>query len=416
MRVIDQNLIRAFNSHTSSSSSTPAMVDDAEARELVSIAEDINAGSAKCCGFVKSHKGEKDLKQLFLDNQTKFDPNAQKVINVWLNTHHLPAEPVAPVAPVTPVGPRQEVKIGSWKCEKQTWHCHWFPMQARQPGGDPTNNLYAEKGVLHKYDQAFGRSSRTHELENLAKAYDAGDKYAWWGHCNFASQVASLLEKPIYDVTHNGVTFTAHDISGLLVKIVPSLSGKIDFSGKRYNEPSDNPNEPVPSQFLKDILQKWGYKADKPKPFILDIDRKEQVWNYPFDQGEVYECNQPPEGFDVSALPTGGKIKYYRAELSGTGFDEQKREYQFWVHYDEHDNMMEGGEYIVGGDAKINPDFGWQALAKGDLSQKEFWVTDERSQNNPLVRAEDVYPLYMASISRSVRAVNTVPAAFEASV
>jgi hypothetical protein len=421
---INQNLMSAFKSYTTPSGSTPGVVSPKEARDLISMAIEINAESRGCCGFGKKHKGADDLEELLKQYPGKFMPGSSEIINFWLKNKRLPQEtemhptpettpsttPPVSIAPVVDPVAEQEVKIGSWKCKQETWHCHWFPMQARTAGGDPINNLYAKGGALEKYDQAFGTKSCEYELAHHFQAHDADrKKFGWWGHCNYASEVACLLQKPTQSVVRNGVTFTPHAISGLLVKVIPSLVKNVGFNGDRYNGPSDDPADPKPSVFLTKVLQPWGYQAKNPAPFVLDVDRKEMVWNYPFDQGEVYESNQPPAGFDSSALPAvpaGGKIKYYRAELSGTDFSDQKQSYRFWLQYDEHDKMMEGGQYFKVGpsddDSNMNPDFAWKSEANGDLTKSEFWVTNQHAQNNPHVRAEDVYSIYMESIGRVV--------------
>jgi len=197
----------------------------------------------------------------------------------------------------------------------------------------------------------------------------------------------------------NGVTFTPHDIAGLLVKVSDSLADRVDFRGERYNGPSDDPNDPTPADFMQYILKEWGFEGSSPIPFVLDIDRTEQVWNYPYDQGKVYESEKAPEGVDVSGVPSsGGKVKYYRAEMKGTGFDEQARNYQFWMQYDSNGMVKKSG-WLVGDDEKISPDFGWRPHPRGDLSKAEAWKTDTQKQNNPHVLAENVYKIYMASIS-----------------
>ena len=411
--VMNHNLMKAFNEYTAPSASTPGVVDAKEARELVLTAIDVNAESRGCCGFGSKHKGADDLKALLANHPTQFTAESSALVNFWLKNKRLPPETVSPAVPSTPVAPvvdsaaRGEVKIGSWQCAQKTWHCHWFPMQASVAGGDLINNLYAKGGALNKYDQVFGAKSCEYELANHAKAHDADKKkFGWWGHCNYASEVACLLKQPVKAVVRNGVTLTPHDISGLLVKVVPSLGNSAGFNGGRYNGPSDDPTDPKPSALLTKILQPWGYQAANPTPFVLDIDRKEMVWNYPFDQGTVYESELAPVGFDTSTLPTGGKIKYYRANLKGTDFPDQEQNYQFWLQYDDQGKMMEGGKYFkVGGsmdDDSMNPDFAWKSEARGDLMKKQFWVTDTHAQNNPHVLAEDVYSIYMESIGRPV--------------
>lgn len=415
-------LANAFSKYTSRTDRTPGVVDAGESDDLIDKAMEINSQSRGCCG-TSSKKGDKGLKELIQTHPDKFKAEGLANIQYYLKHHQLRAgsnghgssnpsipsnpsrpnrpEPSTPVAPTTPsdtTSPYGKV-ILEWKCEKSTWHAHWWPMKASQPGGDPINNLYAPGGPLEKYDAAFKRNSKSVELAKNAKPHNSDAKYNWWGHCNNASQIACLLQEPIKDVEYNGVLFTAHDIGGLLCKVVPSLSKGEDFRGNRYNGPTDDPNDPNPVAFLNDVLKAWGGKKEgKPVPFILDIDRTEMVWNYPFDQGKVFESEKAPAGIDTRMIPTDGKIKYYRSELKGTGFKQQERNYQFWIKYDGAGKPADSG-WIAGEDEKINPDFAWRPHPVGDLNDSRYWVTNESAQNNSEVRAEDVYKLYKASIA-----------------
>ncbi|MDA0713257.1 MAG: hypothetical protein O2897_04640 [bacterium] len=419
--IMNTDVTSAFRSFTATTDTTPGIVDASEARELIAIAKDVYTTS--CCGASVNRLGQKELKKLFKENPTKFNEDAKGLISYYLTRNRLPPEmpdapalpstpstptepavvtPTSPVAPVDTVDDVQEKLLGKWKCAKETWHCHWFPMKATRPGGDPINNLYARGGSLDLYDQAFGTVARKYESDHNSKPHDAGEEFSWWGFCNLASEAAAVLEQPIFEVARNGITFSPDKMSGLLVKVVPSLVSNVSFSGERYNGPSDNLEDPKPAVFMTEVLQKWGYKADNPKPMILDIDRATQVWNYPYDQGEVYESKTAPEGFDAATVPTTGTVKYYRVPLEGTGFAKQKREYNFWIQYsgDGRTEEMLESDWIHGADEKISPDFAWQPHANGDLTKPEAWVTNERMQSNPHVLAEEVYSMYMESIGR----------------
>lgn len=413
---IHASLANAYNSYTSRNDRSPGVVDAGEAVQLIKIAQDLNKQSTGSCSSKGSDKGDQSLKDLVKAHGDKFDSEALKTTEYYLKNHRLPSgattnpsapnrpdrptpstPPVAPTSPDAPNAVHGKV-ILEWKSEKPTWHCHWWPMKATQPGGDAINNLYAPNGPLAKYDAAFGAQSRAHESANNAKAHNSSSEFDWWGHCNNASQAACLLKEPVRDVTMNGVTFTAHDISGLLCKVMPSLSKGEDFRGNRYNGPTDDPNDPNPYVFLNDVCMEWGGKDGKPIPFILDIDRTGMVWNYPYDQGRIYESDKAPAGVNIPGLPSGGKVKFYRAELKGTGFKEQERNYQFWIQYGADGKPM-AQAWIAGEDPKINPDFAWRPHPAGNLDDPRFWVTNPGAQNNPFVKAEDVYKLYKASIA-----------------
>ena len=78
-------------------------------------------------------------------------------------------------------------------------------------------------------------------MKNNFRAHDSTSSDAdWAGHCNNASEVAALLKEPKYAVTYNGVTFSPKEIAGLLVKVSSSLSQRVDFEGRRYNNFMDD--------------------------------------------------------------------------------------------------------------------------------------------------------------------------------
>jgi len=329
--------------------------------------------------------GSEQLSSLFNNAYKSFGPAAQSLVADFQNG--------------TPI----KEPVLNWKTSKDTWHCHWFPMKETKPeGGDTINNLYAPGGILEKYDEAFGTKSKDYELKHNFRAFDSKKSDAdWAGHCNNSSEVACLLDEPKYPVTHKGVTFSPKDVAGLLVKVSRSLSGNVDFEGRRYNGGLlSDASDPKPHVFLEKILKGWGSAPKDAIPFVLDIDRKEQVWNYPFDQGKVVEVGQAPKDFDINKLPRDGRVAFYQANLKGTTFDEQAQTYQFWVQYSEDGLARESGWIEGAQDSNTNPDFAWRPHPVGDLEKKENWVTNRYSQSNPHVKAEDVYEIYIRSINK----------------
>ena len=200
------------------------------------------------------------------------------------------------------------------------------------------------------------------------------------------------------------MTDAANDIAGLLVKVSSSLASRFDFEGNRYNRESDDIRDPKPHDFLEKVIKAWGSESSNPIPFVLDIDRAEAVWNYPYDQGKVWELSGAPDEFDTSDLPSDGRVAFFAAELKGTGFEEQARLYQFWIQYDDNGEVLESG-WVEGRDAKINPDFAWRPRPVGDLSDKANWVTNARRQSNPEVKAEEVFEIYARSLDANYDSV-----------
>lgn len=377
----DKRLVDQFQSMTASGARTPGVIDQTEALNLVRTAQSVDRDGDWFFGLFKGSQGSKDLAHLLKNLDSQFDPSAKKVASEFLKTGRVTG------------------LVAEWKTAKPTWHTHWFPMkESNATGGDPVNNLFAPGGALEKYDKAFGTESRQYELDHNFRAFDSEKEDAnWAGHCNNASEVAAMLEKPQRAVTYKGQTFTPKDIEGLLVKVSSSLASRFDFEGRRYNRESDDIRDPKPHDFLEKVIKGWGSEAENPIPFVLDIDRAEAVWNYPYDQGKVYASTDAPNGVDVSEVPESDGVTYYKAELKGTTFDAQARTYQFWIDYNA-DGSVEASGWLEGDDKKINPDFAWRPHPVGDLNDKKNWVTRPRRQNNPNVKAEDVFEIYTRSI------------------
>ncbi len=304
--------------------------------------------------------------------------------------------PSTPTTPSTPVGGGNVGTVGphgtmilDFTATKPTWSCHWFPMQETRPGGDATNNLYAVNGPLDKLDAVTGGSARQYEYTHNRKAVDAGKEYGWWGHCNNASESACILQEPKHSVVMTArdgsqVKFTRNDIQGLLVKCSSSLVTKVDFKGERFNVASrDNPNDPLPAYFMQ-VMKEW---ASDGLPFVLDIDRGEQVWNFPYDSVKMYESDEGPAGSDA---PSGSK--FYHIEMQGSGYPEKARVYECWVAPDGSSG------WIKTPNTHNNPDFMWRPHPVGDITDKSVWQLRGRP-SNPEIDMQMVYEIYMKSLS-----------------
>lgn len=298
----------------------------------------------------------------------------------------------------TVVGADEKLLV-DWRADKSTWGCHWFPMQETRAGGDPVNNLYSDNGPLSKLDMLTGGKAQAYEYAHNRKSVDAGKEFGWWGHCNNSAEAACLLQAPKHDVVmtaQNGtqVRFSRNDIQGLLVKVVSNLSTKVDFRGNRFNNSSrDNPNDPRPDVFIQ-VMEEWTQDGI---PFVLDIDRKEQVWNFPYDQVKIIESANPPEGYNASGVPNDGSVKYYHIEMSGTGYDEKRRIYEGYIKRDTSGEVLDSG-WIKTQNNHNNPDFMWRPHPVGDLMDKTNWAV-RGNPNNPEVDPQIVYDIYMKSLS-----------------
>lgn len=280
---------------------------------------------------------------------------------------------------------------------KPTWLVHWFP-QMENRANDATNNLYAKGGALDKLDAVSGKNAREYEYSN----HRVTDRTkSWWGHCNNAAEIACLLQPVKHSVTMKGnngqvVTFTPHDIQGLLTKVSSHLSNNVDFRGNRYNgRRGEDIKDPKPEAVVQ-TLKEW---ANDGLPFVMDVDPKEQVWNYPYDSAKITESMQAPNGFDASSISASGTVKYYTMNLQGTGYDHQKMTYYAYIVYDSN-NQVVGSDWIKLSNKFANPDFLWRPHPKGDLMDKSAWVyKDGITVSNPQVDIGLVYDIYMQSIA-----------------
>lgn len=94
------------------------------------------------------------------------------------------------------------------------------------------------------------------------------------------------------------------------------------------------------SNYFLHLLEDWS--KDR-LPFVLDTDREKQVWNLPYDRVRVSESSQAPNGFDASNLPNDGSVTYYHIVMSGAGYYDKQRIYEFYVQRDGFGNVVSQG-------------------------------------------------------------------------
>lgn len=255
-------------------------------------------------------------------------------------------------------------------------------MKEHREGGDATNNLFAKGGCLDKFDQLTGSRSREWEMSNGRKDYHSSAEFNWWGHCNNAAEISCVLPAVQHGVSMTGpngqtIDFTPNDIQGLLVSISSCLVDRVDFRGERYNGRSDNPNDPSPEMFLATV-QEWARAG---MPFAMDIDPKQQVWNFAYDGVQVFEN------------VTGNRHQYH-IEVTSSGYPEHNRVYEAFVEYD--GGRVSSSGWLNTPDTDNNPDFLWRPIPKGDLMSKAAWTSG--SQSNPNIDPQMVYDIYIQSI------------------
>lgn len=410
---IDRKMFEIYERSIHAPSNYERQISVNEALTLIRRSEEINASVSGFFCFTNASKGNEQLSKLVTLYRSSFTPESLRLINHYLMTGAIPNRLVTPESSreinvenihdeVFARNPYSKV-ILYFEAKKPTWKCHWFPMQETKPGGDPLNNLFAIDGPLHKYDRLTGADSRTYEFTHNRKTKEQGKEYAWWGHCNNAAEAACVLAEPKQDVvlrdrSGGNIKFTINDIQGLLVKVIPHLIDKVDFKGNRFNGGRrDDPNDPKPELFLK-AVQDW---AKDTIPFVLDVESREEVWNYPYDKATIYESLKPPAHFNPLRIVGPGFIHYYQCRMSGTGYNDMQRIYEFYIKRDDWGNVLSSG-WIKTPNDNDNPDFLWRPHAIGNLTAKENWRLRASNANNPLVDPQIVYDIYMRSVYGSV--------------
>lgn len=416
---IDKKMFQIYEQSVHASSNHGNKISVNEAFALIQRSEELNSSAYGffCC--VTSSRGKEQLSRLINFYRSNFTPESLRLINNYLingetrnnfvhpvNSREINVEPIEDE--VFGVDPHSKL-ILHFEAKKPTWKCHWFPMQETTPGGDPVNNLFAPNGPLHKYDRLTGSDSRSYEFNHNRKTKEQGKEYAWWGHCNKAAEAACVLVEPKQDVvltdrSGGDIRFTINDIQGLLVKVISHLIDRVDFKGNRFNGGRrDDPNDPRPEIFLK-VVQDW---AKDTIPFVLDIEKTEQVWNYPYDKVRIYESLKPPAHFNPLRIgSSGGFVTYYHCRMSGTGYNDEKRIYEFYIQRDHWGNVL-SSSWIKTPNSNDNPDFLWRPYPVGNLMDKANWRFRAGNTNNPLVDPQVVYDIYMRSVYDS--AITRVP-------
>jgi hypothetical protein len=280
--------------------------------------------------------------------------------------------------------------ILKWKSTKKIGYYHWWPLCEKQEN-DVTNNLYADGNALDKYDKLFGTMSVQYQKENYYISNNSTrlDK-SWAGFCNYGAIMSSLYSYPKYDVIvkHKNklITFTPRDIEQLIIiacknTIKPNISL---FFGIRNNDDSNkSKEEPLPSELLNilDIMCK------NDRPFIMDIDHEQQVWNYAYDEVVVCKYNSCPLPHKIPK----GKTDYYNFIINSNAYPEQNQNLWGYVNtiYDNSGYICEKNEKWI---SESHPDFIWSKYPIDKPWEGKCII-------NPEVNARIIYEIYKLSLS-----------------
>lgn len=312
-----------------------------------------------------------------------------------------------------------------------------------------SNNFEKTSGV-NINDNGRLKNYKEFELKRHGKNISEIDTY-WWGSCELSARANMFFKEPIKVVHENGIEFTPHDIKGLLTVIskecetsyekifhknkirkdiiiknddsrlegyILNLSLKsIKEEDKRVKNDNyliknlhhdldilvDNNKITIPKEEIHYIIHetkndinahdfhKYITKWIKEGPFVLDIDKGNEIWNYCFGRILVKELEISKDSKVLRLLDKKlknkyhGKIRFINTKLFTS--DEEIHEYYYWLAYDWKLDIIDGGWL-----EDDRPDFIWRCKLRDD------WDTIETNNRNPYVLPKYVKELYYKSI------------------
>ena len=279
-----------------------------------------------------------------------------------------------------------DTSILKWKSIRKTEFYHWWPM-CEEEKDDIKNNLYANGNALDKYDKLFGTCSIQYQKKHhyIPCDSDRTDK-SWAGFCNYGAIMSSLYTYPKYPVTVKNknklTTFNPEQIEQLLIiacenTIKPNIS--LFFGIRNNTDSKKSKEEPLPSELLNilDIMCK------NDRPFIMDIDNGEQVWNYAYDEVTVYKYKTCPLNH---VIPKKGTTNYLNFKIKSSAYPDQNQNLWGYINvvHDTSGYICEKNEKWI---SDSHPDFVW---AKYPIDKP--W--EGKCEINPEINARIIYEIY----------------------
>ncbi len=252
------------------------------------------------------------------------------------------------------------------------WAGWWWPqLDSQNP------NLYDDGQALSKYDQyvkATTGTAGTAQQWEKSNHFTADAKNDWWGHCHAWAAASIATKEPTQSVTKSGVTFTVDDQKGLLSELY--FKPKTNWlSGTRYGYDAAS----TTNEAFEDIAPAWmdyllrvnlgSYK----RPFIMDINADEQVWNFP-----AFAYSRSVWSYQDGWRWVRTTVWYSNPKLNTVGHSCAtsancsyfSRTYTYWLKMAVADDGSESyaslGQWY-GDSVKNHPDFAWMPTGRADM-------------------------------------------------
>lgn len=254
----------------------------------------------------------------------------------------------------------------SGQSEHRVWTGNWWPLSE---GGVAHRSSPDELSPLEKYDQVAQQGLLATDWER--KQAERFGHVSWAGHCNGLAAAGINTHEPKHGVSFRGVYFSTEDIKGLLVetwqgggRIIGGRCNKrsleTDAQGRVLDASCRSLNPGTFHVVLGNFLGIFR------KPFIIDKQAAEQVWNYPVVSYQVEESRELSLAEATTLLDLSGSpyvynpaalyFMYYRTEITlATG---QRLSYEYVIEGDAQGYVI-GGEWL-GESRQHHPDFAWR--------------------------------------------------------
>ncbi|MCX6128172.1 MAG: hypothetical protein NTX25_03800 [Proteobacteria bacterium] len=243
------------------------------------------------------------------------------------------------------------------KSEQAVWSGNWWPLSQ---GGT--------SAAMAKYDAAESQGNAAKAWENAT--VERSGHISWAGHCNGLAAAGINEQAPRHAVWYKGQNFSTDDIQALLVEKWQGIS-QVQLVGRRCGSESGTDSDGRLNQAAcRDInpaafhIILGNVLGLQKKPFIVDINVGEEVWNYPVVSysSEVSglsraEANQAISGQSNSSYPWNPQAELFmlvKTRLKLATGAEMNLEYVL----EGNNYQIVGGEWI-GASKTLHPDFLW---------------------------------------------------------